>query len=59
MKLHPKKHIKKCRLCEVDMVHISGTRYVCPICQEVVDEDKDDRKDDYIDPHLAREAGMR
>ena len=52
MKLHPKKHIKKCRLCEVDMIHVSGTRYVCPICQEVIDEDKDD----HIDPKYKREV---
>ena len=52
MKLHPKKHIKKCRLCEVDMIHVSATRYVCPICQEVVDEDKDD----HIDPKYKREV---
>ena len=55
MKLHPKKHTKRCPLCDVEMIHVSGTRYICPICQEVVDEDKDD----HIDHNLAKDAGLR
>ena len=55
MKLHPKKHTKRCPLCDVEMIHVSGTRYICPICQEVVDEDKSD----HIDHNLAKDAGLR
>ena len=52
MKLHQKKHVKRCPLCDVEMFRIKEGIYICPICQEVVDEDKDD----HIDPRYKREV---
>jgi len=54
--MHAREEAHFCDICKVKLKKIAKDTWICPECQEIY---KPIDSQDHIDPHLAREAGMR